>query len=1267
MSKKNNKKAQSNKSKMTPLHPGIVKYIDDIITINGVKYAKVPSKFIKGKAANPRTLETVDADTVYIKQGNDGRWYRTRVDQDADLINYLNQNGSEVSTYGEGPASNPYNPKDQFLQERFKQQFWNDGGRDIWLKEADARAKTLTPTLGTFATLALKPIEAALPSNVVGTIGKQVRNFDLSRLPSDWLGSGFGGGNLGFTEVSDATANWAEKNPEANSAINFVGDMLLAPPVSKAVGEAFKVVSPSTYIPGKAGKVADVALWGGMAYPSIQEAVKNPNSGNIIVATANSIPAVVSGYNAFKALNNGRLAIGNYLLTNGKYVSGVKIGNKAYGFGKDGNPYYLGIIADNKPSVPTGGTIANGGDLQTGDLVRLENGKVARISDIGKNSVTITTQGGNKFNMSKVGASELKIEKPQLEKGDVIFHIRQNKDNSTTIDEYVYTGKQDEFGGIEVQNKYGENQAVTYDDLHNGNFEIQPGLKGDIQPSLPEKFGQTIRQEFGRVRDSLRRGLRRGTRRTEIVEEPVQPVEPTIEIVDKPSTEPVVQSTIPVEQPAQKPVNSPSSEPTLEIVQEGTPQQGAIINQPVNEVAQIQQEIYDLKYQRAQLVNARKVNRNSVHETMEITPNNEVRIVDQKAYDTLKAEDEALVQEISKINDRLEQLGEERFGQNYNDGDPDEIIPEKFLPKDITSETSIPLQPQQSSGTSPEVPATPQKPIDATVQNPVYGGISEPTIPVEPITQESTLQPATQIEVQDGGYSIEVPTDVYSNTQVTTSIETANNTYPQFDFEGKTYYKVLETPEGDPVLVEKGTNRKITRDKDIFNQRAIALDSNGEANVPLRDKYVRPDGVEVRVTSLEGNGQIKVLNTKTGKEEVQNALDFLRAKRESELSKVQNQNNNSLTNTTNEVPQGQQKPNEQVTNNQTPNEQAVNSSSDDTEDLLAAGIFKEGVQQGGNNSNITASRRWPKLFSPVYGKIRIGQTEYITLGDNNGVLQLQDPKNGKVFSTTMEELLNGKKKVEVINTGFNLFSFGPGASSKFNVNGDYVYLPGTKFKDFGLFTGSYSPYRRFSFAQDVAKPFAKAFWLPGLMGGSYIIDSEYPQVMPNFLTPWKWDLGLKSLGTESDEGNPLDNTKSSDSTIVTNGVADESDIAKINDNSDIDIDNVATNTDTNPEKTREVNVDNQATANDDDDLGEDYSNPTQFTQGTGNQIDEARKLRIQAKKDTIEAVTKVANLLENIDSQPEYLKGPLKEIKGLNGRERYSKMYDFYHYYLKNR
>jgi hypothetical protein len=115
----------------------------------------------------------------------------------------------------------------------------------------------------------LKPIEAALPSNVVGTIGKQVRNFDLSRLPSDWLGSGFGGGNLGFTEVSDATANWAEKNPEANSAINFVGDMLLAPPVSKAVGEGFKVVSPSTYIPGKAGKVADVALWGGMAYPSI--------------------------------------------------------------------------------------------------------------------------------------------------------------------------------------------------------------------------------------------------------------------------------------------------------------------------------------------------------------------------------------------------------------------------------------------------------------------------------------------------------------------------------------------------------------------------------------------------------------------------------------------------------------------------------------------------------------------------------------------------------------------------------------------------------------------------------------------------------------------------------------------------------------------------------------------------------------------------------------------------------------------------------------
>jgi len=40
--------------------------------------------------------------------------------------------------------------------------------------------------------------------------------------------------------------------------------------------------------------------------------------------------------------------------------------------------------------------------------------------------------------------------------------------------------------------------------------------------------------------------------------------------------------------------------------------------------------------------------------------------------------------------------------------------------------------------------------------------------------------------------------------------------YPQYEFDGKIYYKIRETPEGHPVLLEKGTNNIMTRQKDIF-------------------------------------------------------------------------------------------------------------------------------------------------------------------------------------------------------------------------------------------------------------------------------------------------------------------------------------------------------------------------------------------------------------------------------------------------------------------
>ena len=258
-----------------------------------------------------------------------------------------NQKDVEPSTYGNGPAANPYNQNDPYLQEEASRQFWNDGGRDIWLKQADARAKVLTPTLGTFATLAWKPIEAFLPSNVIGTIGKQARDFNLLRLPADWLGSGFGGGNLGFTEISDTTANWAEKNPEANSTINLIGDLLLAPPVSKVVGEGFRAISPSTYIPGRAGTIADLGLFGGLAVKPIANAVENPTVGNIIVAGGSALPAVAP---AFKTLRFASDILPRTYNTTEGNIFGSRFGNTVIGVDASGRNVYGTFV----PPIKTG-------------------------------------------------------------------------------------------------------------------------------------------------------------------------------------------------------------------------------------------------------------------------------------------------------------------------------------------------------------------------------------------------------------------------------------------------------------------------------------------------------------------------------------------------------------------------------------------------------------------------------------------------------------------------------------------------------------------------------------------------------------------------------------------------------------------------------------------------------------------------------------------------------------------------------------------------
>lgn len=73
--------------------PEAYQFIKNQFTTNGVTYAKIPKQYAKGKIADPKTREAMnDADSVYVRLGEDGKWYQTRMDQDAPNINYYFDN-----------------------------------------------------------------------------------------------------------------------------------------------------------------------------------------------------------------------------------------------------------------------------------------------------------------------------------------------------------------------------------------------------------------------------------------------------------------------------------------------------------------------------------------------------------------------------------------------------------------------------------------------------------------------------------------------------------------------------------------------------------------------------------------------------------------------------------------------------------------------------------------------------------------------------------------------------------------------------------------------------------------------------------------------------------------------------------------------------------------------------------------------------------------------------------------------------------------------
>ena len=109
----------------TPINEAALQYINNPFTINGITYATIPSIFTKDKVANPRTKEDTNTPNVYVKQGTDGKWYQTRMDKDANNINYYLDNKALIDRSNE------------IIDNQ-----WEQGdGHKIAVNQADARAR----------------------------------------------------------------------------------------------------------------------------------------------------------------------------------------------------------------------------------------------------------------------------------------------------------------------------------------------------------------------------------------------------------------------------------------------------------------------------------------------------------------------------------------------------------------------------------------------------------------------------------------------------------------------------------------------------------------------------------------------------------------------------------------------------------------------------------------------------------------------------------------------------------------------------------------------------------------------------------------------------------------------------------------------------------------------------------------------------------------------------------------------------------------------
>lgn len=99
--------------------------IKDKFTVNGVTYGTIPSHYTKGKIANSKTKSDITSDRVYVRQGDDGKWYQTRMDKDGNNINYYLDNKALIDRSNE------------IIESQSKQGI----GHKIEVDKADARAR----------------------------------------------------------------------------------------------------------------------------------------------------------------------------------------------------------------------------------------------------------------------------------------------------------------------------------------------------------------------------------------------------------------------------------------------------------------------------------------------------------------------------------------------------------------------------------------------------------------------------------------------------------------------------------------------------------------------------------------------------------------------------------------------------------------------------------------------------------------------------------------------------------------------------------------------------------------------------------------------------------------------------------------------------------------------------------------------------------------------------------------------------------------------